>query len=67
MENLPRDMTKLAEKVKDRDEHGLPSAENLQIEEPVFTGGISTAEVVSEHGIEYIVSWTDPTRLARQA
>ena len=48
MENLPLEMTKLAEKVKDRNEHGLPSADNLQIEEPVFTGGISTGEVVSE-------------------
>jgi hypothetical protein len=48
MENLPLDMTKLAEKVKDRDEYGLPSADNLQIEEPEFTGGISTAEIVSE-------------------
>ncbi len=48
MENLPLEMTKSAEKVKDRNEHGLPSADNLQIEEPVFTGGISTGEVVSE-------------------
>ena len=48
MENLPLDMIKLAEKVRDKYEHGLPSAENLQIEAPNFTGGISTAEVVSE-------------------
>jgi len=67
MENLPLDMTKLAEKVKDRDEHGLPSADNLQIEEPEFTGGISTAEVVSEQSNCALFSWIDPTRLARQA
>ena len=48
MENLPQDMIKLAEKVKDKYEHGLPSADNLQIEGPDFTGGISTAEVVSK-------------------
>jgi hypothetical protein len=48
METLPLDMIRLAEKVKDRDVHGLPSAENLQIEEPEFTEGISTAKVVSE-------------------
>lgn len=49
MENLPLDMTKLAEKVRDKDEYGLPTADNLQIAEPEFTGGISTAEVVSKH------------------
>jgi len=43
MENLPLDMTRLAEKV------GLPPADNFQIEEPEFRGGISTAEVVSQH------------------
>jgi hypothetical protein len=48
MENLQLDMTKLAEKVRDKDGYGLPTADNLQIEEPGFSGGISTEEVVSE-------------------
>ena len=49
MANLPLDMSKMAEKVRDKDEHGPPTADNLQIEESKFTGGISIAEVVSEH------------------
>jgi uncharacterized Fe-S cluster-containing radical SAM superfamily protein len=49
METLPLDMTKLAEKVRGNDDYGLPTADNLQIEEPEFTGGISTADVVGIH------------------